>query len=337
MIRNKLFALLVSVFLLSLSIPVFAQDEGYAPVPPSAFDPNMDLSKGYYVAEISDGLYWITEGAYQVIFLTTGEGVIIVDAPPSIGQNLLNAISDVTDEPIKYVIYSHSHADHIGAAGLYPEDATYIAQEQTAEQLAQAMADQDRIPFGTFVGGAPVPLPTVTFTDSYTLEVGDQVLQFDYRGPNHEPGNIFVYAPKQKVLMLVDIVFPGWIPFKDLALAEDIPGFLAAHDEILSYDFDVFVGGHLTRLGTREDVETQKQYFADIAANAATALQTVDFQAIANEVGYGNAWVLFDTYLNALAQTCADATIPNWVDRLGGADIWTYNHCAVMVESLRIE
>ena len=48
------------------------------------------------------------------------EGVIVVDAPPSIGENILAAIAEVTDEPITHVIYSHSHADHIGAAGIYP-------------------------------------------------------------------------------------------------------------------------------------------------------------------------------------------------------------------------
>ena len=122
-------------------------------------------------------------------------------------------------------------------------------------------------------------MPTVTFDDSYTLTLGDQTLQLDYHGSNHEPGNIFIYAPKQKVLMVVDIVFPGWVPFVDLALAEDVPGFVAAHDQILEYDFDTFIGGHLTRLGTREDVETAKAYIMDVKANAAAALQSTDYMA----------------------------------------------------------
>lgn len=75
-----------------------------APVPESALGPQIDFSKGYLVEEISDGLFWVTEGAYQAMFLVTGEGVIVVDAPPSIGQNYLNAINEVTDEPITHVI-----------------------------------------------------------------------------------------------------------------------------------------------------------------------------------------------------------------------------------------
>ena len=60
------------------------------------------------------------DGLYQAMFLTTGEGVIVVDAPPNLGQKLLDAIADTTDEPITHVVYSHGHADHIGSAGLFP-------------------------------------------------------------------------------------------------------------------------------------------------------------------------------------------------------------------------
>lgn len=229
-----------------------------APVPDAAKGVQIAPDKGYYVKEIADGLYWVTEGAYTSMFLTTGQGVIVVDAPPTIGDKLLKAIAEVTDEPITHVIYSHSHADHISAAGLYPATATYIAHEDTKARL-ERMSDPNRpAPYGVFVGGSAVPLPTVTFADSYTLKVGNQTLELAYRGDDHEPGNIYVYAPKQKVLLKIDIVFPGWTPFIDLAVSEDTLGYLKAHDIILSYDFDWLVSGHFGRLATREDVEVQK-------------------------------------------------------------------------------
>ncbi len=96
----------------------------------------------------------------------------------------------------------------------------------------------------------------------------------------HEPGNIFIYAPQQKVLMVVDVIFPGWTPFIDLAMAQDVPAFLAAHDKILEYDFGTYVGGHLTRLGTTEDVKIQKEYFQEIEENGAIANQKVSFMEI---------------------------------------------------------
>jgi len=295
-----------------------------APVPDNAKGPQIDFSKGYLVEEISEGLYWVTEGAYQGMFLVTGEGVIVVDAPPSIGQNYLKAIEEVTDESITHVIYSHSHIDHIGAASMFPEDATIISHQLTADKLK--MRDDPKR-----------PVPTVTFEDKYTLEVGSQTLELEYHGPMHAPGNIFIYAPQQKVLMLVDVVFPGWVPFKDLAMAEDVPVFINAHDKILEYNFETFVGGHLTRLGTPEDVQIQKEYFDDIQKNAGLANQQVDFMSIAQKVGFENLWLVFQIYADTITQQCTDATLPNWIDRLGGADLFTYDHCWKISESQRID
>lgn len=307
------------------------------PVPESAYGMMVPQEKGYLVEDLGDGLYWVTEGMYQVIFLTTGEGVIVVDAPPSMGDKILAAIAEVTDEPITHVIYSHSHADHIAAASMYPADATYIAHEATAEKLSSQEGEGRLAPYGTFLGGSPVPKPTVTFKESYTLEMGNQKLELSYRGANHNEGSIFIYAPKQKVLMFIDVIFPGWVPFKFLAITENVTGFIAAHDDVLSFDFETLVSGHLGRRGSRQDVETQKEYIYDVRANAAAALQTVDFMAVAEKTGFGNTWLLFDTYLNEVSQACTDSTIAKWGGVLGGADVFTWGHCWKMAETLRVD
>ena len=295
-----------------------------APLPKSAKGPQIDFSKGYLVEEIKDRLYWVTDGAYNTMFLTTGQGVIAIDAPPSIGKNYLKAIEEVTDEPITHVIYSHTHNDHIGSAAMFPNGVIIIAHQDSALELKDRN-DPNR------------PIPTVTFEDTYTLEVGTQKLELAYYGPMHKPGNIFIYAPNQKVLMLVDVIFPGWTPFKDLAMAQDVPAFLAAHDKVLEYEFDTFVGGHLTRLGTYDDVQIQKEYFTDIGAAAAKANQEVSFMAIGQEVGFDNLWLAFQTYADTITQQCTDEVVPKWLDKLGGVDLFTYDHCWKISESQRID
>ena len=271
-----------------------------APLPETAMGPQIDFTKGYLVEEIRDGLYWVTDGAY------------------------LKAIAEVTEEPVTHMIYSHTHNDHVGSTSMFPDDVTFISHQEIADTLAKRN-DPNR------------PIPTVTFEDKYTLEVGNQKLELAYYGPMHEPGNIFIYAPNQKVLMLVDVIFPGWTPFKDLAMAHDVPEFIAAHDKVLEYDFDTYIGGHLTRLGTPEDVQIQKEYFQDIQTSAAKANQEVSFMAIGQEVGFSNPWLIFQIYADSITQQCTDEIVPKWIDRLGGVDLFTYDHCWKISESQRID
>lgn len=303
-----------------------------APIPAGCAGPTVPEDKGYLVEEIRDGVYWVSDGVFQAMFLTTGDGVIACDAPPTIGRNYLNAISDVTDEPVTHVIYSHSHSDHIGAAHLFPESVTYVASAETARTLARA-------------DDARRPVPTVTFSDSFTLNVGRQTLLLEDKGPDHEPGNIYIYAPEQKILMKIDVICPGWVPFKDLSHVKDMPGYLKAHDDVLTYDFDVLVAGHVARLGTREDVEVQREYVMDLKAHATEAIETVDISRVFEEAGVadpsrpgaGNPWLLFDVYLQTVANQCTQAMLPKWVERLGGADVFTFDHALVMAESLRLD
>ena len=106
-------------------------------LPAAAIGPKIP-AKGYLVQEIGGGLYWLTDGAYQTMFMVTDKGVIAVDAPPTIGKNYLKAIAEVTNKPVTYVIYSHAHLDHIGSANIFPKNATYIAQDETTAELQRA-------------------------------------------------------------------------------------------------------------------------------------------------------------------------------------------------------
>lgn len=63
----------------------------------------------------------------------------------------------------------------------------------------------------------------------------------DYKGVNHEAGNIFICAAEQRVLMLVDVVYPGCMPYPNLGIAVDVQGYLKAHRDALTYDFDTLV------------------------------------------------------------------------------------------------
>jgi glyoxylase-like metal-dependent hydrolase (beta-lactamase superfamily II) len=301
-------------------------------IPETAKGPAIPAEKGYLVQEIGDQLYSVSDGSYNTMFMVTDEGVIAVDAPPTLGANYLKAIAEVTDKPTTHVIYSHAHMDHICAARIFPENATFVAQQETASELQRAMnlaINTSMVP----------PVPTETFSTNMTLIVGNQTLQLDYYGNNHLTGNIFIYAPQQKVLMLVDIIFPGWIPFPYLAIAKDTAGFIEAHDIALNnYDFDTIVAGHLARLGTKADVGVQREFVMDLEKAADNANQNVSFSGIASLVGsFDNPWLLFSKYIDAINKQCEEVMLPKWESKLGGAEIFMSTHCFTMTQSGRVD
>jgi glyoxylase-like metal-dependent hydrolase (beta-lactamase superfamily II) len=279
---------------------------------------------GYYVEEIADGVFFLGEGMYNMMFVVTDDGVIAVDAVPTLGHNILRAIRGVTSKPITHVVYSHQHSDHVGAMSVYPEDVPRYAQRITADRLA-LLADPDR------------PLPTVVFDDTLTIDAGDHSLRLDYKGPNHAEGNIFIFAPTQRVLMLVDVVFPGWVPFSNLAVSANIPGYVNVHDQVLEYPFEKLVGGHVNRPGTPDDVRTQMEYLSDLRITTEAALSSVDLKEIMAPIDMNNAWAVFKTYLDAVAAKAADELVPRWVDRLGGADLFTLPNAWTMAEACRLD
>jgi glyoxylase-like metal-dependent hydrolase (beta-lactamase superfamily II) len=95
----------------------------YAPIPPSALGPALN-DQGYYVGRVERNLYWVTDGVYQSAFLTTADGVVLFDAPPSIGQNLRRAVDEIAaasgvSNKVTHLVYSHHHADHGAGSSLF--------------------------------------------------------------------------------------------------------------------------------------------------------------------------------------------------------------------------
>ena len=95
-----------------MTTPSTAAD--YAPIPRSALGPALN-DQGYYVGRVERNLYWVTDGVYQAAFLTTADGVVLFDAPPSIGGNLRRAVDEITaangvPNTVTHLVYSHHHA-----------------------------------------------------------------------------------------------------------------------------------------------------------------------------------------------------------------------------------
>ncbi len=283
-------------------------------------------AKGYYVGSYGGGAYWVTNGLYNSMFIVSDKGVIVIDAPLAYADKLPDAIREVTDKPVKYFIYSHHHRDHTGGSALFGDDVIRIGHELTAQELRRKN-DPKR------------PVPTITFSDTYTVEIGNQKVELSYPGLQHSPGNIFIYLPTQRVLMLVDVLYPGWVPFKDFAIAASVPGFFRAFDQAKEYNFKYFQGGHVGRPGTRKDFEAAHQYVIDIQGNAGKALKITNppLSFTSKDSPIKEPYFAFNTYIEAVSEVCAQLTLENWRHRLKAADLYTKGHCWKTILLLMID
>jgi glyoxylase-like metal-dependent hydrolase (beta-lactamase superfamily II) len=305
--------------------PIGVRIDHYQPVPEDAKGPPVDPAKGYRIQKLGNGLFMITDNGYQSMFMVYETGVVVIDAPPGYASHIPEGIREVSDKPITHIIYSHSHTDHIGGTNALGKVPVIIAQEETKRLLLRDN-DPNR------------PLPTITFRDKYTLKVGTQVLELSYHGDGHEPGNIFIYAPAQKTLMVVDVVFPGWMPWRRFAVAHDIPGVFAQLDEIRKIPFETIVGGHVQRTGTHADVDRQIEFYGDLRTAASKALAaTKGGEGMDPATAAENAWAVFDDYIDRVVIQCMNDLAPKWQHKLAAYDVYIWDQCYAMEQSLRID
>jgi glyoxylase-like metal-dependent hydrolase (beta-lactamase superfamily II) len=191
----------------------------YAPIPRSALGVALN-DQGYYVGRVERNLYWVTDGVYQSAFLVTGDGVVLFDAPPTLGGNLQRAVDEIAfangaPNTVTHLVYSHHHCDHAGASSLFGGDVVRVGHQETRRLL---LRDND----------PARPAPEVTFADTYTLQAGGERAELAWHGPNHSPDNIYIHFPDHDALMLIDVVNAGWVPIYNTNLSEDVPGYMAA-------------------------------------------------------------------------------------------------------------
>jgi glyoxylase-like metal-dependent hydrolase (beta-lactamase superfamily II) len=301
----------------------------YAPIPTSAFGPSLN-ELGYHVGRVRGNLYWVTDSTYQAMFLSTRTGVVLVDAPPSIGHNLLRAIEEVTRAngrpgKVTHLIYSHYHADHIGAARIFGNKVARIAHAET-DRMLRAARDANR------------PRPTTTFRDRYTLKVGGERLELAHHGPNHTPDNIFVYAPDHQTLCVVDVVVPGWVPYRNLEWSQEIPRWIKANEQVMHYPWTAFIGGHTGRLGTRADAELQMDYLDDLATHARATIEDFDVTPYFEKYGpSGNAYAAVKHYMDDAARQVAEPVIAKYTGKLAAVDVFTTDNAFTMLQSLQTD
>ena len=229
---------------LAVALPVLAQ----APARPQIQTTKVDGT---------DGVYIFRNGGHQSMFIVTSEGVIATDpigyGRPTGGADYVAEIRKVTSQPIKYLIYSHHHYDHIAGGKAFKDaGATILAHKQAKVRLEK-------------LNDPSTPLPDEVMGDSRVIRMGGTILELSYVGLNHSDSTLVFRLPRERLLFLVDTVPVGAFP--GLGMIDFYP--LEAEDglkQILAMEWDRMIPGHPgpgDRLGTKSDVQDQLNLLRD--------------------------------------------------------------------------
>jgi glyoxylase-like metal-dependent hydrolase (beta-lactamase superfamily II) len=217
----------------------------------------------------TDNVYIFRYGGHQAMFVVTSQGVIATD-PISYqrpAKPYIDAIKAVTDKPIKYVIYSHHHYDHIAGGQPFKDlGATFIAHRRAKERLLELKKQNALLP--------DVVMPDQVVDDKKSIKLGDTTLELIYVGRNHSDDSLVMRLPKEKLVFVVDFAPIEAVQFRDIPDNASPLEFIASLKKLDSLDWDRMIPGHPQaggRLGTKKDVEDDIAYMEDLSAEVKKA------------------------------------------------------------------
>lgn len=199
-------------------------------------------------------------------FIVTSDGVVVVDAlgSPALATELLAEIRKVTPQPVRHVVLTHYHADHLyGLQVLKAAGANVIAHAAAREYLnsdaSRRRLDASRDELRPWIDAATRLVPADRWIDGDTdLTIGGTEIQIRHVGPAHTPEDAVVFVPRAGALFTGDLVFRGRIPYVGQA---DSGEWIASLERVLALNARVMLPGHgPASLAPRQDIELTRDY-----------------------------------------------------------------------------
>jgi glyoxylase-like metal-dependent hydrolase (beta-lactamase superfamily II) len=217
--------------------------------------------------KLTDSAYLFRYGFHQSLFVVTSEGVIATDPiaylRPQAATTYLAEIRKITQAPIKCLVYSHHHYDHIAGGKPFKEAGAVVVAHRNAKARLEALRHPD------------VVIPDEVVDDFRALEVGGVRVELHYTGRNHSDNSLLVLLPKDKLAFTVDYVAVESVGFRDFPDGYFFD-WMDSLDRTVALGWDRMIGGHPFpggRYATKDDVRAYKQYLLDLneAVKAAAA------------------------------------------------------------------
>ena len=213
---------------------------------------------------LKPNLYMITGGGANTLVRVTPEGLILVDTKNPGDDNynrVMEEIKSVSDLPVKYVLNTHHHPDHVGTNQKFIDaGATVIALEALKTDMASDARTKD-------IPGRP----TQTFAKDYVLKFGGAEVDAHFYGRGHTGDDTMVYFPDLKVVMVSDQM-SDTTPIVDFANGGSAVEFTRSLDGVLKLDFDMAIPGR-GEPKTRADVQAFRDKFATVISRASDAIK----------------------------------------------------------------
>ena len=296
-----------------------------APVPGFPEDhPNRPPADAFQVSRLPGNVHVLYGKGGNVGFYVGPDAVLVVDSQyRDAAPGILDEIRKITDRPVKYLLNTHHHSDHVGGNTAFRPFSLILAHDNVRKRMLAAPAEilrdypgrmekareagdakgekfyADQIDWARKVSVEEIAAPFLTFDSEMRLFLGEEVVQIWHTPPGHTDGDSVVYFEKARVLHGGDLVWNRVIPYVDVKAGSSPKGHAAALDEIirrLPSDVKVIPGhGQVMDL---EGLRAFRRYFADLLDGAGKAksagvsreefLKTVDLAAYREYGGYAS-------------------------------------------------
>lgn len=194
--------------------------------------------------ELSPNAHLFTmDGSNTVVVVGRGEALVMDTYTEAQAKVLKEQIRKRFDVPVRYVVYSHAHADHLRGSAVFGDKVEYVAQQRQLDRL------NFLIPFEP-----SIHRPTRFFDKSLTLEVGGVTVMLEDYGFNHGTGVTVMRIPEAKAVVIPDIVYPQrllWYGLNDYSPR----GILATLRAINATEYEIVVPTHGPTFGRAEVTE----------------------------------------------------------------------------------
>lgn len=198
------------------------------------------------VEELAPNVYLYTFDTHRSLFVVTDDGILATDPQSAeAAARYVEEIRKISDAPIRYVVYSHHHADHVSGGAAFPEDVTVVAHEAVVPHVE-----------------GDIRPPDVTFAETSSIYLGDLEVRLLYPGPSETESNIIVFVPERRVAFMVDAVSVRTVPWRNMS-GSDPADWVSALQVLSGLDFDVLAPGH-GPTGTKEHVAENIAYLEDL-------------------------------------------------------------------------